>query len=393
MGHNHNFISGNRRDPADFLRKEAVYLLKQAHKAKKERRYADCAGILELAVERYPEAIEIKELLARAYENSKNPNKAIWMWEKLCDLAPYNIDYLKNLAYACQRRGWYRKAISKYEQIIHIDPDDINIWEGLVASHGVASEHNVAAEICLNAIETLKARGVESAQLYYHAFFYTDIARQKHSHEYLNSIIKMIKADGGQDKDKYANMIKSLLGYYRYTGERKILSYIRKMVDLLPNVDDYDVADLVYAETKRDIVKVSNNYPVLFEKLFNIVVKEDSFDGVNYDLMAMECSILNDLDGYRPFLKRLKAECPGLYGLYNGFFDEALGSINPEALLRKRIDAFDEKNLRPALIRANNKEDRTGRLYGTYRREVAKTGRNDPCPCNSGRKYKRCCGA
>jgi uncharacterized protein len=23
----------------------------------------------------------------------------------------------------------------------------------------------------------------------------------------------------------------------------------------------------------------------------------------------------------------------------------------------------------------------------------AKTGRNDPCPCGSGRKYKRCCGA
>ena len=28
----------------------------------------------------------------------------------------------------------------------------------------------------------------------------------------------------------------------------------------------------------------------------------------------------------------------------------------------------------------------------TYRREVPKTGRNDPCPCGSGKKYKRCCG-
>jgi len=24
---------------------------------------------------------------------------------------------------------------------------------------------------------------------------------------------------------------------------------------------------------------------------------------------------------------------------------------------------------------------------------MAKTGRNDPCPCGSGRKYKRCCEA
>jgi uncharacterized protein len=26
-------------------------------------------------------------------------------------------------------------------------------------------------------------------------------------------------------------------------------------------------------------------------------------------------------------------------------------------------------------------------------RRATKTGRNDPCPCGSGRKYKRCCGA
>lgn len=32
-------------------------------------------------------------------------------------------------------------------------------------------------------------------------------------------------------------------------------------------------------------------------------------------------------------------------------------------------------------------------MTGTFRREAPKVGRNDPCPCDSGRKYKRCCGA
>jgi len=32
-------------------------------------------------------------------------------------------------------------------------------------------------------------------------------------------------------------------------------------------------------------------------------------------------------------------------------------------------------------------------LVGSVRRERAKVGRNDPCPCGSGRKYKRCCAA
>lgn len=37
----------------------------------------------------------------------------------------------------------------------------------------------------------------------------------------------------------------------------------------------------------------------------------------------------------------------------------------------------------------------TGQLNGpgtTYRREQPKIGRNDPCPCGSGKKYKKCCG-
>ena len=29
----------------------------------------------------------------------------------------------------------------------------------------------------------------------------------------------------------------------------------------------------------------------------------------------------------------------------------------------------------------------------TVRRETRKVGRNEPCPCGSGKKYKKCCGA
>ncbi|MDD5309763.1 MAG: SEC-C metal-binding domain-containing protein [Deltaproteobacteria bacterium] len=29
----------------------------------------------------------------------------------------------------------------------------------------------------------------------------------------------------------------------------------------------------------------------------------------------------------------------------------------------------------------------------TQKRDVPKVGRNDPCPCGSGKKYKKCCGA
>jgi len=36
--------------------------------------------------------------------------------------------------------------------------------------------------------------------------------------------------------------------------------------------------------------------------------------------------------------------------------------------------------------------DAQGVHTGTYQRAEPKTGRNDPCNCNSGKKFKKCCG-
>jgi uncharacterized protein len=48
---------------------------------------------------------------------------------------------------------------------------------------------------------------------------------------------------------------------------------------------------------------------------------------------------------------------------------------------------LDEELDDPGLI------DRTSAASIPYEREVPKVGRNEPCPCGSGKKYKRCCGA
>jgi uncharacterized protein len=38
-------------------------------------------------------------------------------------------------------------------------------------------------------------------------------------------------------------------------------------------------------------------------------------------------------------------------------------------------------------------EQHASLVASTYRREGPKPGRNDPCPCGSGKKFKKCCGA
>lgn len=53
-------------------------------------------------------------------------------------------------------------------------------------------------------------------------------------------------------------------------------------------------------------------------------------------------------------------------------------------------EAFNGKT--PYEYMEENPDLKLGGKLGTYRREAPKVGRNDPCPCGSGKKYKKCCG-
>ncbi len=61
---------------------------------------------------------------------------------------------------------------------------------------------------------------------------------------------------------------------------------------------------------------------------------------------------------------------------------------------------FRHKNATQTLTEHSRFERRDGRWYyldgehktETVRRETPKVGRNDPCPCGSGKKFKKCCG-
>jgi preprotein translocase subunit SecA len=54
----------------------------------------------------------------------------------------------------------------------------------------------------------------------------------------------------------------------------------------------------------------------------------------------------------------------------------------------------DPTEARSAFARAEPKEAQGGSdEVQTIRREGKKVGRNDPCPCGSGKKYKKCHGA
>ncbi|MDO5477778.1 MAG: preprotein translocase subunit SecA [Clostridia bacterium] len=74
-------------------------------------------------------------------------------------------------------------------------------------------------------------------------------------------------------------------------------------------------------------------------------------------------------------------------------FDEMNSSIREETVrgimhVRKRSDATERKQVAKAVSTGESKEV----VKKPVVNEEKKIGRNDPCPCGSGKKYKQCCG-
>ena len=68
--------------------------------------------------------------------------------------------------------------------------------------------------------------------------------------------------------------------------------------------------------------------------------------------------------------------------LYERDFDDAMSN---DGMLFKMLDAYSGNHFADEMLAASD------RRHGTMQYAKAKVGRNDPCPCGSGKKYKKCC--
>ncbi|MGN1059413.1 MAG: SEC-C metal-binding domain-containing protein, partial [Clostridia bacterium] len=76
---------------------------------------------------------------------------------------------------------------------------------------------------------------------------------------------------------------------------------------------------------------------------------------------------------------------------YN-MFEEMIAAIREDTikyLFHARIEAPPERKMAAEPIRAGLAGEEEKKPV----QKTEKVGRNDPCPCGSGKKYKKCCGA
>jgi len=398
----------------DSMNNMSAFVINNFEIAKKwieENELGAAISILEELVSYAPNLNVIKVLLGETYEQNENSGKAIKIFEELVKEEPNNAGFQGHLAYSFLDRGWHKKAIIAFTKAIEMDADNLSFYLGLNDAHVSNNDLHSSKNILTKAISKFKESNSESTSVYYN-LIQTDIMLEDKEDmlKHLDALTKLAVINKDiKDNTAWtlAQLAKILLSANRTNEAEEI---VKRALELSPNNEDI----LAIQENINSYENLENSFELLLndarfhknlKELIEIEIYKDELTGM--DLMGKdgliavnELIILEDFHFFSVQIMLLEITYPQLYNVKREFFDATKDFSNRKDMIKKRKV---QKQKFDALLRKFNytmdfddddldEDDDDDFMEEPFVREEVKVGRNDPCPCGSGKKYKKCCG-
>ena len=200
--------------------------------------------------------------------------------------------------------------------------------------------------------------------------------------------------------DSFKDYISSIVNKYLMSEEENkyetLKDYVNKNLLKMKKIKLSDIDDKMPEEVSQEIFEVlSEDYEKKINELPWELVSE--FEKA-ISLRVIDTNWMNHINNMEHLrdgvgLRGYANEDPLQAYIKEGYqiFDNMMDKISEETslfLLRAEIrQNIERKEVAKPIV--NNRDEKTLK-GGTHKKE--KVGRNDPCPCGSGRKYKQCCG-
>jgi curved DNA-binding protein CbpA len=365
-------------------------------------RHNRAVELYQLILKSHPELDNVREACAESLFEDDKPGKAAEVWEDLCRRHPGNPLYARKLGKSYLERSWNKKAVTETRRAIALDPASIDSWSLLVSCSVAAANNNphgwnelkAVSREAIDAVKALKVNEWEKAFFYTHAFITCGIKEREEARVYLKEITRLIREGGRDGQREGQESLREILAAVPEEGLFSFHAELKEMADLLPGGADNGIVRMKLEAIRLNAQIESledKKYSEIFRDLFRILNADFEDDEDELELVAIEFNLLNDKDIYYPQIRRLKDEFPELYGLYASFFNQALRTRDVDKMLYQREKKY--KRMKRRLGIDDDDDEPEAAPPEPVRRAQPKVGRNDPCPCGSGKKYKRCCGA
>ena len=366
-------------------------------------------GDLELSIkifkkihEKYPNLLIVNSLLGEAYFKNDNTGKAVKIFEALVKQESQNASFAAKLAQAYLLRGWQLKAIEQYKRALELDEDNVSNWSGLIRCY-ISDGNFTAAYQTIQTGFTVSARnGWDNLELYFHLVQFDLLNHDKESFKKHLTELKVLVQKSNNEEQK-----NNVLWFFGYLTDNFLTNSIFEIALLLINFaleidpENKEIKRLrATREPEFSLFEKTlelKNEPIISEILIELLQFEIKSDGC----LCKDCEItrlsatmefLFELKNARKELLHLKKFYPELFALKRDFFNDVLNEKKEVQLKMKLFNQIKKYKKNGLLDNFEEEDDNDDdEVLEPYRRTEPKIGRNDPCPCGSGKKYKKCC--
>ena len=335
----------------------------------------------EKLVKRYPDKLYYKSELAKAYHIRGYVRKAYAMFQTAYQEGWREIDFLNLYSQCCFEREQYQEAVLVLQELIDAVPAEKTnqaIPELLEAYTGLFLIYISAPFPVKDVVEKCSS-------------LLDQIGNQNHGYE--DQLISMFTyaytAASMAEGEEFAILIKKMRDMLRLFLPEDMPKEI---------LDAYDLMD---DERFSELMKLTVN---AFMLLDGITYPGESFH--EYAMFMQMDAFLCQLEAWpmqRRELELLKKEYPDIYECGTEIWDMLRISTINKAYMREDVLAEYGKMERkfqcghyyemyPNRRQEEEQVQWDSQENGTFVRQNRKIGRNEPCPCGSGKKYKNCCG-
>lgn len=394
------------------------YQVLEYHKNKQlDNAIALCVEILKIS-----KMLPFQVLLATYYNENRNYGKASALWEKLHLKQKNNTEFLMGLLVAYQGRNWVQKAIGIGEQLEKLGYRNLTFYSTYADLWFTRENYEPLQKIVAKAIELYESTEKHTKREADYLCNTIDCLLQRE----LEGLLPVFQ----EDAQNAGNTIKKgiqeptcskvfarfawhlyilLAGHIeRYQGCLTLMLQYQPIVQLgMQFYDEDETLEYKNAECKAERIMIDQDKEI--EALFKDDIDawyrnylfsyaKDKVDFKSWELREEQkydqlLYWVNYLDRILPGLKKIAKFYPNLAKAMSPYLEEMLGE--DQITLRKKYEKCYKKVMGyPASANLVLDSDSLDGYVknSTYRRDTKKVGRNDPCPCGSGKKYKKCCG-
>ena len=238
-------------------------------------------------------------------------------------------------------------------------------------SDGSAIEHKMLDNAIEKAQERVEARNFEIRK---HLLDYDDVLNEQRN--YIYSERDKILQDENLS-DRILNNVRNVIDYYVEENKKDSEKALSEIKDFFHITDDsftlenaYPLIEKNIRDKEAKVTKPEFNRFIRFVYLRNIdkrwIDHLDALEELKDSARLMSYAQKNPLVEYK--------------NTASDAFDDMISDISDQVV--KTVVS----------VRVLTERERKERVLKQIRRTSPKIGRNDPCPCGSGKKYKNCCG-